>query len=49
MKCKYLGCGKKTKIYKYICDKHAEKQETKPYGKFCEGCGADLFEEECRC
>jgi len=38
-------CGKKAKTYKYICDKHAEEQETKNYGRYCEICGADTFNE----
>lgn len=45
-------CGKKrvkgyyNKFYKaFICEKCAEEQETKPYGRCCEFCGADLFTE----
>jgi len=39
-------CGRKTKTYKYICDKHAEEVETVPYGRFCEFCGIDTFQSE---
>lgn len=38
-----LKCNKKTETYKFICDEHAEKQEQKPYGRYCESCGIDTF------
>jgi hypothetical protein len=25
----------------------AEEQETKPYGRYCEVCGCDMFNETC--
>lgn len=39
------SCGRKTKTYKYICDEHAEEQEIIPYGRYCEFCGIDTFNE----
>ena len=44
MECKI--CNNKTNTYKYICDECAEKQEIKPFGRYCEYCGIDLFNEE---
>lgn len=46
--CNYLlpngeQCNQKTKTYIFICDKHAEEQELKPYGRYCEFCGIDTF------
>lgn len=45
-------CGKEkarghyNKFYdKFICLECAELEETKPYGRHCEFCGADLFRE----
>jgi hypothetical protein len=38
-------CGKQTRTYKYICDEHGEEQEIKPYGRYCEECGIDTFNE----
>lgn len=39
-------CGRKTESYKYICDLHAEEVEAIPYGRFCEFCGMDTFNEK---
>lgn len=49
-KCRYImpdgkKCGKRTKTHKYICDEHAEEQEIKLYGRYCESCGIDSFNE----
>jgi len=38
-------CGKRTKVHKYICDEHAEEVETIPYGRYCESCRIDTFNE----
>ena len=38
-------CNRKTKTHNVICDEHAEKQELEPYGRYCEFCGADTFNE----
>ena len=49
--CNYLlpngeQCNRKTETYKYICDEHAEIQEIKPYGRYCEFCGIDTFNHD---
>lgn len=38
-------CNRTTKTYNFICDEHADEQELKPYGRYCEFCGADTFNE----
>lgn len=38
-----IKCNKVTETHMYICDYHAEIQETKPYGQYCEFCGIDTF------
>jgi hypothetical protein len=49
-KCEYEKdgklCGKETTTYKYICDEHAEEVELEPYGRYCEFCGIDTFNEK---
>jgi hypothetical protein len=51
-KCEYLNhengrvCGRETNLYKYICDEHAEEVEDTPYGRYCEFCGIDTFNEK---
>jgi predicted amidophosphoribosyltransferase len=39
-------CGKETSSYRYICNECAEEQEAKPYGRYCDECGADMFDED---
>jgi hypothetical protein len=39
-------CNKKTETHKFICDFHADIQEIKPYGRYCEFCGIDTFNIE---
>lgn len=44
MKCKI--CNKETNLYLNICDKCAKEKELEPYGRYCEKCGCDMFNEE---
>lgn len=46
MICRFKDCRRKTKTYKFICDECAEIVEFLPYGRFCQECGADTFQEE---
>lgn len=48
---KICKCCNKKKVssYNFICDECAEEQEVKPYGRYCEGCNADLFNDNCKC
>jgi len=38
-------CNKETETHKFICDEHADEQEIPPYGRYCEYCGTDTFNE----
>lgn len=51
MQCRYIEnngeqCQNETNMYRFVCDEHAEELEHEIYGRYCEFCGIDTFNED---